>query len=140
MVVPDITIDGAFDNVLQDVKYVLHIASPVPGAVSPSRSLCPQVFLDFSSLTSYAYQLPQSDDLEKSFIVPAQKGTLNLLRSAAKNSSVRRIVVTSSMAAILPLQAFSSSDPNTVYLPTSRREDVLPGPYSDSLITYAVSK
>jgi len=33
-IVPDITLDGAFDAVLNEVTYVLHIASPPPSAVS----------------------------------------------------------------------------------------------------------
>ena len=34
-VVPDITTDGAFDNVLKDVIGVLHLASPIPKEVIP---------------------------------------------------------------------------------------------------------
>lgn len=34
VVVPDITVDGAFDAVLDGVVYVLHIASPLPKGVS----------------------------------------------------------------------------------------------------------
>lgn len=34
VVVPDITIDGAFDGVLDGVSYIQHIASPLPRPVS----------------------------------------------------------------------------------------------------------
>ncbi|KAI9041073.1 putative oxidoreductase [Aspergillus affinis] len=33
-VVPDITVSGAFDASLQDVKYILHVASPLPGVAA----------------------------------------------------------------------------------------------------------
>lgn len=52
--------------------YVLHIASPLPSAV------------------------PKDDD---ELIVPAREGTLNVLR-AARDAGVRRVVLTSSLAAI----------------------------------------
>ena len=32
-IVPDITADGAFDDVLKDVVFVEHVASPLPRAV-----------------------------------------------------------------------------------------------------------
>lgn len=38
VVVPDITIDGAFDSVLDGVVYIEHIASPLPNFVSQSRT------------------------------------------------------------------------------------------------------
>ena len=34
VVVPDITVDGAFDAALQGVVYIQHIASPIPRQVS----------------------------------------------------------------------------------------------------------
>jgi hypothetical protein len=34
MIVPDITVDGAFVDALKDVTYVLHVASPIPSPVS----------------------------------------------------------------------------------------------------------
>jgi hypothetical protein len=39
VVVPDITLAGAFDNVLNDVTYIEHIASPLPSAVSVQHKL-----------------------------------------------------------------------------------------------------
>lgn len=33
-IVPDITVDGAYDAVLKDVTYVVHVASPLPTDVS----------------------------------------------------------------------------------------------------------
>jgi nucleoside-diphosphate-sugar epimerase len=38
VVVPDVTVSGAFDNFLEGVSYIEHIASPVPKPVRPSTS------------------------------------------------------------------------------------------------------
>lgn len=64
---------GAFDAAAQGCEVVLHTASPyVLDAKDPQRDL----------------------------VEPAVEGTRNVLRAAAKAPSVRRVVVTSSMAAI----------------------------------------
>ncbi|KAK0205610.1 D-lactaldehyde dehydrogenase [Desarmillaria ectypa] len=74
VVVDDMSKDGAFDEAVKGVDAVLHTASPV--------------------------QLNVVDPQE--LILPAVKGTVGMLTSAAKyGSSVRRIVITSSCAAIL---------------------------------------
>ncbi|KAK0460564.1 D-lactaldehyde dehydrogenase [Desarmillaria tabescens] len=74
VVVDDMSKDGAFDEAVKGVDAILHTASPV--------------------------QLNADDPQE--LIAPAVKGTVGMLTSAAKyGSSVRRIVVTSSCAAIL---------------------------------------
>jgi nucleoside-diphosphate-sugar epimerase len=41
VIVPDITVDGAFDAALKDVTYVLHIASPLPAPVSNLKPTLP---------------------------------------------------------------------------------------------------
>ncbi|KAK9863563.1 hypothetical protein WJX84_008634 [Apatococcus fuscideae] len=64
---------GAFDSVVQGCTYIFHTASPF--------------FID-------------SDDPQKALIDPAVKGTENVLQSAAKVSSVSRVVLTSSVAAV----------------------------------------
>jgi nucleoside-diphosphate-sugar epimerase len=38
VVVPDMTISGAFDDALEGVSYIEHVATPVPSPVSPSTS------------------------------------------------------------------------------------------------------
>ncbi|KAK0229941.1 hypothetical protein EDD85DRAFT_125874 [Armillaria nabsnona] len=83
VVVDDITKDGAFDEAVKGVHAIAHTASPVQLSVSDPQEL----------------------------IVPAVKGTVGMLTSAAKyGSSVRRIVVTSSCAAIM------RSEPETITL------------------------
>ncbi|KZT58723.1 NAD(P)-binding protein [Calocera cornea HHB12733] len=74
VVVDDITKDGAFDEAVKGVQAVLHTASPV------------------------VFDVKHPDELIK----PAVHGTLSVLNSIAKfGTEVKRVVVTSSCAAIL---------------------------------------
>ncbi len=73
LVAADLLTDGAFDEAAAGCDAVLHTASP--------------------------YVLEASDP-QKDLVDPAVKGTRNVLSACKKSSSVRRVVVTSSMAAI----------------------------------------
>ncbi|HVF15644.1 MAG TPA: NAD-dependent epimerase/dehydratase family protein, partial [Steroidobacteraceae bacterium] len=64
--------DAGWSDAVADCEYVLHVASPVPTAA------------------------PKHDD---DIIVPARDGTLRVLR-AARDANVRRVVLTSSFAAV----------------------------------------
>ncbi|CAM6106349.1 unnamed protein product [Calypogeia fissa] len=70
----DLLEEGAFDSVVDGVDGVFHTASP---------------FIT-KSIT----------DPEAQFIDPALKGTMNVLQAAAKANSVKRIILTSSVAAV----------------------------------------
>ncbi|KAF7117471.1 hypothetical protein CNMCM5793_006453 [Aspergillus hiratsukae] len=74
VVVPDITQESSFAGKLDGVDYVLHLASP----------------------------LPHGTDKE-TYFVPAVKGTTAILREAAKVSTIKRVVITSSIAAFMPI-------------------------------------
>ncbi|KAJ9685139.1 hypothetical protein PVL29_017251 [Vitis rotundifolia] len=65
--------EGSFDSVVDGCDGVFHTASPVVMIV---------------------------DDPQAQLIDPALKGTMNVLRSCAKVPSVKRVVVTSSMASV----------------------------------------
>jgi len=69
----NLTEDGSFDAAVQGCKYVLHTASP--------------------------YVLNVTDP-QKDLVDPAVKGTITVLQSCAKASSVKKVVLTSSVAAI----------------------------------------
>ncbi|GLT38961.1 hypothetical protein SLA2020_131740 [Shorea laevis] len=69
--------EGCFDSILDGCEGVFHTASPV-----------------ISSSTTVT-------DPKAELIDPAVKGTLNVLKSCAKVPSIKRVVVTSSMAAVL---------------------------------------
>ncbi|XP_020549363.1 tetraketide alpha-pyrone reductase 1-like isoform X1 [Sesamum indicum] len=73
LVQANLTEDGSFDSVVDGCEGVFHTASPV---------------------------LFSTSDPQAELIEPAVKGTLNILRSCSKVTSVRRVVVTSSMAAV----------------------------------------
>lgn len=75
VVIPDITVPGAFSKVLDNVEYILHLASPLAVSVDKDK----------------VYR-------------PAIEGTLNILRDAAKVPSIKKVVITSSMAAFTPLE------------------------------------
>jgi nucleoside-diphosphate-sugar epimerase len=78
----------AYDEAVQGVDAVIHMASPLP-------------------------PLKRQVDNEKEILVPARDGAVNMLKSASKSSSVRRVVLTSSSAAVVD-SGVPRSDP---YLP-----------------------
>lgn len=118
VVVPDFLADGAFDDAVKDVKYILHIASPIPR---------PEITGD--------------DDLDAEFIQPAIQATLGVFRSARKSgNNVQRIVVTSSAAALVPMSVMAGQNSDEVFGPDSRGE-ALPSPYmNNTQAAYAASK
>jgi len=71
-VVADLTADEGWKEAVEGCTYVLHVASPFPTS------------------------LPKNED---DLIIPAREGTLRVLR-AARDAGVKRVVVTSSFAAI----------------------------------------
>ncbi|CAJ1934026.1 unnamed protein product [Sphenostylis stenocarpa] len=70
----DLVEEGSFDSAFEGCSGVFHTASPVPFIV---------------------------DDPQKQLLDPAIKGTLNVVKSCAKSTSVKRVVLTSSVAAVL---------------------------------------
>ncbi|TVY40843.1 putative uncharacterized oxidoreductase [Lachnellula occidentalis] len=74
VLVPDIAADDAYAGKLEGVDYVIHIASPIP------RSL-----------------------VKEEVLTPAVKGTLGILAEAKRVGSVKRVVITSSIVALIPL-------------------------------------
>jgi nucleoside-diphosphate-sugar epimerase len=73
LVVPDMQQTGAYDEAIQGANIVFHTASP------------------------FHFRF---EDNEKDMLIPAKKGVLSLLESASKASTVKRVVFTSSFAAI----------------------------------------
>ncbi|CAI0420734.1 unnamed protein product [Linum tenue] len=70
----DLTAEGSFDSAVDGCQAVFHTASPV---------------------------LFQTSNPQADLIDPAVKGTLNVLKSCAKMPSVKRVVLTSSMASVV---------------------------------------
>lgn len=74
VIVPDIVDESAYSGKLSGVDFVLHIASPL------------------------ARTLDQND-----YFGPATQGTVNILEEASKVSSVKKVVITSSVLSLIPL-------------------------------------
>ena len=65
--------ETCWDNIVSDVTYILHVASP------------------------FFLAVPKNED---EIIQPAVKGTLSVLKAAAKNDKIKHIVITSSIESI----------------------------------------
>lgn len=92
-VIHDLSIPNVYDHVFKDhsdIAYVIHTASPV---------------------------LASSTDIKKEIIDPAVHGTKSLL-SAAKEfgKNVKKIVFSSSIAAMMQPPSFGNSDPNVTFV------------------------
>ncbi|UPL02810.1 hypothetical protein LCI18_013744 [Fusarium solani-melongenae] len=113
-VVPDLLVPGAFHGVLDGADGVVHVASPLPSA---------------------------SDDFKRDLIDPAINATVGILKAAKEVSTIKRVVITSSIACLLTWDYLVSSDTTKVftvrdtYTPTS-----LDGPFANALDAYGVSK
>jgi nucleoside-diphosphate-sugar epimerase len=83
VIVPELEKPGAFDQVLEGVQYVFHVASPMPGA---------------------------GDDFKKDYLAPAVQGTEFLLEAAKKIATIERVVIVSSLLSLAPLGALGSTE------------------------------
>ena len=109
VIVPDIEVDGAFDEGVKGVDYIIHIASPLA---------------------------KPSEDLEKSIINPAIRGTLSILHSALKEPKIRRAVITASVVSISPANPIDAANPYTA----DNIEQDPTGPYPEPFTAYSASK
>ncbi|EEU34487.1 uncharacterized protein NECHADRAFT_102239 [Fusarium vanettenii 77-13-4] len=113
-VLPDLLLPGAFDGTLRGATEVIHVASPLPGP---------------------------SDNYKRDLIEPAINATVGILKSAVKVPSIRRVVITSSIAALLTWEYITSPDTTRVF--TVRDSYIPPGPdtpFENAMQAYAVSK
>ncbi|KIW01429.1 uncharacterized protein PV09_07189 [Verruconis gallopava] len=114
-IVPDLAVEGAYDEVVQNVKYIIHIASPITTGRQFTQEEYKQYFID-----------------------PAVAGTLGLLKSAVKAPSVERVVITSSVVAIVNFIEWISGS-NKVYQ-AEDRVSFQGGPYINEFAAYSASK
>jgi dihydroflavonol-4-reductase len=90
----DLLKEGSFDEAFKGASVVLHVASP--------------------------FQIDSKLDPQKDLVDPAVKGTQNVLNSSQHTKEVRRVVITSSVAAVFsgeqiqPDKVFNEEDWNTV--------------------------
>jgi nucleoside-diphosphate-sugar epimerase len=76
IVIENYELEGAYDSAVQGVDVVIHMASPL---ASPSSVV----------------------DNEVGYLIPARNGILNMLKSASKSPSIKRVVMTASSTAVV---------------------------------------
>ncbi|MCJ1411993.1 hypothetical protein MMC19_006085 [Ptychographa xylographoides] len=111
VIVPDILADGAYDEAVKGVKYIIHLASPLP---------------------------VESDDAERDVVQPAIKGTIRILESAKKNPAIERVVITSSVVAVISVHTMTVGDSDRHFV--DDRVSATDPPYGDPFVAYAISK
>lgn len=115
--VPDFLVPGAFDEAAKGVKYIIHLASPIP-------------FRDGADPA----------DQEEHFVKPAIRGTISMLESAKNAGTVKRVVITSSLVVNVPIEVqFGMTPPTETYT----AEDRIPmpsAPYANAFVAYIASK
>ncbi|KAJ5625159.1 putative oxidoreductase [Penicillium lagena] len=118
IVVPDLMVDGAYNEAVKGVNYILHLASPIvlKGEIKP-------------------------EDYETTLIEPAVAGTTNILKAALASPNVKRIVITSSVVAMVPAKyMFESDTPDGIVFDHTSRLPEPFGPYPSDFHAYNASK
>ena len=103
--VPNIEKEGAFDSAVKGVDHIVHLASPLA---------------------------KPSDDNEANIIQPAIRGTLSILYSALKEPCIKKVIITSSVAAVAPSEAKPFTADNVEPDPQ--------GPFDNTFAAYSASK
>ncbi|KAM0463224.1 hypothetical protein ACHAPV_003352 [Trichoderma viride] len=112
VVVPDITVAGAYDEAVKGVEYIVHVASPL------------------------ASNAPPGVDYESYLIQPAIQGTVGILESAAKTTGIKRVVITGSILSIVTPQTLGSGQ----YINEETRTPTVHGPFTNLFDAYGASK
>ncbi|KAI9858731.1 MAG: hypothetical protein M1813_007363 [Trichoglossum hirsutum] len=116
VIVPDLTAPNAYDEAVQDVSYIIHIASPLAGRNVPASQRGAH------------------------FILPAVRGTLGMLEAANRSGSVRRVVITSSIVAMIPVPRLIGLERSKRPVLPTDRVPFVSGPYDTEFDAYAASK
>ncbi|KAK3647046.1 hypothetical protein LTR56_008212 [Elasticomyces elasticus] len=114
--IADFTVPGSFESAVRGVTYIVHVASPIPDSVGAD------------------------DDFELSLVKPAVQGTLNVLSAAKKSDTVKRVVITSSVVATVPVPLLLGQQSTEVFGP-EYRAPAIPAPYNNmAVVAYIASK
>jgi nucleoside-diphosphate-sugar epimerase len=116
VIVKDIADPTAFHGLLDGADYAINIASPLPGKSEDATSLAA---------------------LKANAVDPAVNSTLAMLQEASKTQTIKRVVVTSSIAAISPFSNMFVEPTDKTYTHESR---VLDAAFSNELDAYFASK
>ncbi|PQE07497.1 hypothetical protein CJF30_00007249 [Rutstroemia sp. NJR-2017a BBW] len=116
-VVPDITKSSLFTDSLNGVDYIFHLASPMPG---------------------------KGSDFQADYVRPAVEGTEAILHAALNFPQIKKIIVMSSVLALLPPTAAGSMDvsvtDNTGDVIPIEHEMAFPEGFAGHGVKYAASK
>jgi len=115
IIVPDLAADNAYDEAVKGVDYVIHIASPI----TTGGNFTQEQYIEY-------------------FMVPAERGTIGMLKSASKESKIKRVVITSSVVANTVFGDMFANN-GRVY----KAEDRIAfdqGPYDNEFRAYSASK
>lgn len=118
VVVPDLMVDGAYNEAVKGVNYIIHLASPIP--------LKEEI---------------KPEDYEKTLVEPAVAGTTNILEAALGSPDVKRIVITSSVVAMVSSKyMFEVDAPDGFVVDHNSRLPPPSGPYPSDFHAYNASK
>jgi nucleoside-diphosphate-sugar epimerase len=117
VVVPDITATDAYFEAVKGVSYIIHIASPLGGPEQDS-----------------------TEEYRKYFVEPAVNATVAALEAAKRESSVKRVVITSSVAALIPFSVLARPHEDNEWFTADGRAPDDNGPYAASMHAYVASK
>ncbi|KAK5047330.1 hypothetical protein LTR84_006852 [Exophiala bonariae] len=112
--VPDLLQPGAYKEAVKGVDYIIHVASPINNGIP-------------------------EDKYESHLIRPAIAGTLGILEAAKDEPKVQRIVITSSVVAIVPWYDFFEAETGKVFNEHSRTSNPT-GPYKNEFEAYSSGK
>lgn len=119
VIVPDLQVPGAYDEAVKGVDYVVHLASPIITGGN----------------------LDNDEAYLAHFIRPAVRGTLSILEAAYTAPTIKRVVITSSVVAIVPWTRFGMANmPASEVYSASNRIPEDNGPYADEFQAYSASK
>ncbi|KZL84275.1 3-beta hydroxysteroid dehydrogenase [Colletotrichum incanum] len=120
VVVPDILAPGAYNEAVKGVNYIIHCASPVPKFGKDERT--------------------GTDD--EIYVNPAVAGVVGMLTSAAAHAvnTVRRVVVTSSIVAVVPIECFMGKGLDRPAFDGESRVATPVAPYGSRFAAYCASK
>lgn len=118
VVVPDMSVPGAYDEAIRGAKYLIHTASPVP---------------------SFGDEAPSPETYKRYFVDDVRQGTIGMLESAKKAGTVKRVVLTSSVVANIPFANFIGQGEDNVFDADSRIENPS-GPFQFEFQAYSAGK
>jgi nucleoside-diphosphate-sugar epimerase len=117
-IVPDLTASNAYDEAIKGATYAIHLASPIvlKGEILP-------------------------ENFQSDLIQPAIAGTIGILKAAIQTPTIKRIVITSSIVALIHRKYFFDQDTELGSVWDSKsRTPVDQGPFPSDFHAYNASK